>query len=134
MKKITLVLIRKWFDMIYSGIKHEEYRQITPYWCNKFLLDRGDQMPKKWWEIHLQPEPGYNPIEFIKEGIKEGELQFVNIYAIEFAHAYKNDRDKFTVHFEGFEIREGNPEWGAEKGTEYFVLKVKNIICSNIVV
>lgn len=32
---------KKWFYMVRSGEKTEEYREITPYWCNR-LLDLGD--------------------------------------------------------------------------------------------
>lgn len=32
MKVLHLTLEKKWFDMIASGVKKEEYRQIKPYW------------------------------------------------------------------------------------------------------
>lgn len=32
MKILHLTLKKKWFDMILSGIKKEEYREIKPYW------------------------------------------------------------------------------------------------------
>lgn len=32
MKTITLSLKRKWFNMIASGEKKEEYREIKPFW------------------------------------------------------------------------------------------------------
>ena len=32
MKILHLTLKRKWYDMIESGIKREEYREIKPYW------------------------------------------------------------------------------------------------------
>ena len=32
MKILHLTLHRKWFDMIVSGEKKEEYREIKPYW------------------------------------------------------------------------------------------------------
>ena len=32
MKTLDLVLKKKWFDMIASGEKTEEYREIKPYW------------------------------------------------------------------------------------------------------
>lgn len=38
MKTLTLSLKKKWFDMIASGEKTEEYREIKPYW-EKRLLD-----------------------------------------------------------------------------------------------
>lgn len=32
MKILHLTLKKKWFDMIASGVKREEYREMKPYW------------------------------------------------------------------------------------------------------
>lgn len=34
---LHLVLKDKWFQMYKDGLKTEEYRKITPYWCNRLL-------------------------------------------------------------------------------------------------
>lgn len=34
---LHLVLKDKWFQMYKDGLKTEEYREITPYWCNRLL-------------------------------------------------------------------------------------------------
>ena len=41
MKVLKLVLKKKWFDMILSGKKKEEYRERTRYWNSRFF-DRDD--------------------------------------------------------------------------------------------
>lgn len=33
---LTLPIKKKWWDMIASGEKQEEYRDITPYWAKRF--------------------------------------------------------------------------------------------------
>lgn len=33
---LTLPIKKKWFDMILSGEKKEEYREIKPYWTKRF--------------------------------------------------------------------------------------------------
>jgi len=35
MKTLRLVLMKKWFDLIASGKKSEEYRDISPYWTSR---------------------------------------------------------------------------------------------------
>ena len=35
MKILHLTLKKKWFDMILSGEKREEYREIKPYWMDR---------------------------------------------------------------------------------------------------
>lgn len=37
MKTLHLVLKRKWYEMIESGEKKEEYREIKPYWEKRLL-------------------------------------------------------------------------------------------------
>jgi hypothetical protein len=37
MKVLHLTLKKKWFDMISSGEKKEEYREMKPYWAKRFL-------------------------------------------------------------------------------------------------
>ena len=34
---LTLVLKSKWYDMIASGIKTEEYRENKPYWAKRIM-------------------------------------------------------------------------------------------------
>lgn len=34
-KKMVLTLKKKWFDLILSGVKTEEYREIKPYWTTR---------------------------------------------------------------------------------------------------
>ena len=36
MKTLTLAIKKKWFDMIASGVKLEEYREIKPYYQSRF--------------------------------------------------------------------------------------------------
>jgi hypothetical protein len=36
MRTLTLAVEKKWFDMIASGIKKEEYRAITQYFYSRF--------------------------------------------------------------------------------------------------
>lgn len=51
MKKVlNLVVTKKWFDMILSGAKNEEYREIKPYWIKRLTTncERGHEV---WREI-----------------------------------------------------------------------------------
>ena len=44
---IVLPIKKKWFDMIASGEKKEEYREIKPYWETRFIneLKRTADIP-----------------------------------------------------------------------------------------
>jgi hypothetical protein len=39
MKVLHLTLKKKWFDMIASGEKKEEYREMKPYWRKRLVKD-----------------------------------------------------------------------------------------------
>lgn len=42
MRILQLTLKKKWFDMIATGVKTEEYREIKPYWVNRFHNKKFD--------------------------------------------------------------------------------------------
>lgn len=40
MKKVlNLVVTKEWFNMIVSGAKNEEYREIKPYWIRRLTTN-----------------------------------------------------------------------------------------------
>lgn len=47
---LTLPIKKKWFDMILSGEKKEEYRKIKPYYTTRFRNVWG--YPAYWGETH----------------------------------------------------------------------------------
>ena len=42
MKTLTLSLKKQWFDMIKSGEKKEEYREIKPYYTSRLTIQASD--------------------------------------------------------------------------------------------
>ena len=43
-KTLHLTLKKKWFDLIASGEKKEEYREIKPYWRTRLVGKRFDRI------------------------------------------------------------------------------------------
>lgn len=79
-KELHLVLKHKWYDMIATGEKTEEYREIKRYYEKKFYNN------------------DYTHIVFHRGYTKTTMKYAINILTIGF----------------------GRPEWGAEKGKEYY--------------
>lgn len=53
MKKIlNLVVTKRWFDMIATGEKTEEYREIKGFWLNRLLLIKDDD-GEKYRKLHV---------------------------------------------------------------------------------
>ena len=115
MRALQLVLKKKWFDMIADGIKHEEYREITHYWADRILKD----YPIDWrFRMSVCIEAG----DFTMfQGKEFGGWDGVYFYL-----GYAKDRPKMYVPIERITIGTGNPEWGAEPGKSYFVIKLKD--------
>lgn len=42
MRILHLTLKKQWFDMIASGVKLEEYREMKPYWHKRLLQNKYD--------------------------------------------------------------------------------------------
>jgi len=100
---LVLMLKKRWFDMILSGVKKEEYRQVSEYWKVRFA----------------KVFPMY-PNSFIPTGGVAVKVEFRNGYGKKVPY--------FQAMCELSDIRQGKPEWGAEPGKEYYVLRIVEIL------
>jgi len=95
MKVLHLTLKKKWFDMISSGEKKEEYRGYSHYWVRRLFKDEVMPVFKDFDSVHFVNGGNFHP-----------------------------SHPSITVQCLGIEIREGRPEWGAVEGVKYFVIKL----------
>lgn len=112
---LILPIKRKWFDMITSGEKKEEYREIKPYY-NKCLGNKVIGFPFT--------------DEIVKnfKNIKQyDEKQFKNNIEIIFRNGYTYDSPSVKCRCK-VKVGQGNPKWGAEEGKEYYILEILEII------
>ena len=105
MKLLRLTLKKKWFDMIASGEKKEEYREIKPYWMNR--------LQRRYYDGMLD---------------ERGRLVFNHFDAVKFTNGYAKNSRSVTLECLGIEKELGMLSWGAEKDTKYFVIKLGEII------
>lgn len=120
MTTLHLNLKKKWFDMFLAGIKKEEYREIKQFWVSRFvnLLVVDHTKNKSHLELILS---------------EDYDKAFFNFFdTITFSNGYAKDRPQFVIELKGIEIREGKPEWGAEPGKKYFVLKTGQVLSGGI--
>jgi hypothetical protein len=98
MKVLHLTLKKKWFDMIASGEKKEEYREMKPYWQKRLVKDG-------YW--HSQRVKDFDIIRF-----RLGYAKNAPTMDFEFKGGYPSDY--------------GVPEWGGKEHTSarIFVLKL----------
>lgn len=98
MSVLDLVLKGEWYDMIESGEKKEEYREIKPYWVKRLIKSSS-----------------YGKNDNI----------FPKYEYVRFRRGYTNIKMLFKL--ECITKGVGNPDWGAPKGN-VFVLKFGKIL------
>ncbi len=104
---LTLPIKKKWFDMILSGEKKEEYREIKPYWTKRLLK---------------------TDIDFDIERLQE-QLRKKNSYldrTVIFRNGYSSNSPSIKCMV-SININYGKLEWGAEKDKLYYVLKILSV-------
>ena len=99
---LILPIKKKWFDMIISGEKREEYREISSYYKTRF---------KKIFNMY--------PYSFIPTGTDKQQIMLRNGYS---------RKSPFCIIAATLSVGVGKPEWGAERDKEYYVLSIHDVI------
>lgn len=102
MKILDLPLKAKWYDMIESGVKHEEYREIKPYWSKRLL---GFDVPL------FSHRCGYQ------------QCNAKDYTHVRFRYGYT--KRTMLREIESITIGYGNQDWGAPKDEQVFIIKLK---------
>lgn len=109
MNTLHLTLKKKWFDMILSGEKKEEYREVKDYWMKRLAGVDGCGT-------------SYN---FTILNNRENKCKEFDV--IKFKNGYAKDARSFTIECKGIEVKEGNRKWGAPN-YKVFAIKLGKII------
>lgn len=126
MTPLRLTLIKKWFDLIRSGHKPEEYREITVFWARR-LLKSTDEYCKPNYDLlvaDLLKIPKH-----CKDVLRAHKVEFKQFSHVEFKNGWARNgiaAPYFNIGFDGIEIGKGREEWGAED-RYYFVIKLGRI-------
>jgi hypothetical protein len=110
---LYLTLKSAYFDMIASGDKKEEYRDIKPFWvkrlCNEHIGSMGGDFMDKHKVIAYTFKP-FTHVLFARGGHFHPSIP------------------QMTLELIKIEIGIGCVNWGAEDGKEYFVIKLGKIL------
>ncbi len=105
---LILPIKKKWFDMIKSGEKKEEYREIKSYYTTRF---------KKIFPYNIQKNT--NEIWYLGNRTATQEIIFRN--------GYNSNSPKIKCKCK-LNIGQGKEEWGAEPGKEYYILEILEVL------
>ena len=109
---LILPIKRKWLEMIRSGEKKEEYRALTPYYSTRF---------RKLFTY--QPMDNTQTIAVIRAASsKDG----IHVRDIVLRAGYSLISPAIMVRGT-LVIGDGKPEWGAEPGKEYYVIRIEEV-------
>lgn len=115
-KALCLSLKKEWYEMIESGVKTEEYREVKPYWIER-LTRYGNNTPNgRLYADFMASSP-----EILKHNLERGEMSFVCYNVVRFSYGYTRRTMAFEIR--GITIGKGNPEWGAPD-KEVFIIKL----------
>lgn len=116
MKDLFLVLKSEWYDMIESGEKKEEYREIKPYWFQRLFQEK------------LNPKELAKVCEWLKGDGAGMPYMLLGPYpkdfdTITFQKGYSK-KNRMTFKFEGIAIDEPKPEWSGGMKGNHFIIKI----------
>lgn len=114
LKVLYLSLCSRWYSMIESGVKKEEYREIKPYWIKRLAVCKGNNSFEKTgfyckkancWSCLIRGD-GFHPVAYTH---------------VCFSYGYTDRRMLFAL--ENITVGQGHSEWGAPPDT-VFILKL----------
>lgn len=115
-KVLHLTLKKKWYDMIASGEKKEEYREIKKRIVS-LLCEKHDKSIISGGDI-IDNHTGQN-------------YSFKKFDVVKFVNGYGNHRPSILVQCLGIETGIAKPEWSDNWQGEVFVIKLGEIIKTN---
>lgn len=128
MKVLNLTLKKKWFDLILSGEKTEEYRDTKDYWAQRLLYAKEEIEWQCWSEMLDDMK---NP--FSRHNGPDELMDFFDVSpkdydTIHFVNGYGAARPNFYIELKSIKIQCGKEEWGAKKDKYYFVLELGKLL------
>lgn len=118
---LTLPIRKKWFDMILSGEKKEEYREIKEYYETRFRNLFG--------AITIYPSSIFSnrsKYELLQGEAVPEEIRKDRVQEIIFRNGYSKDSKEIKARCRLW-IGKGRPKWGASPGKQYYVLEILSV-------
>jgi hypothetical protein len=94
---LRLTLKKKWFDMIASGEKKEEYRENKEYWQNRLQRVNGMKLP---------------------------DNQCKHFEFVHFTNGYAKNAPTMLVECKGISIGKAKPEWSDNWQGDVFIISL----------
>lgn len=126
-KVLDLPLKKEWYNMIESGVKTEEYREIKPYWCNRLLYHTSLGVKEYWTDVLKQTHQFIEKYKDAKTPPTYNELLLRNYGIRDYTHVrfrYGYTKRTMTYEIKGIVIGRGKEEWGHTIEEDVFIIKL----------
>lgn len=111
---LHLTLKKKWFDMILSGNKNEEYRVLNLYWFTRLVDCDKDE---REYLFHS-----------CEKNIRFKKFDYIHFYN---GNAASLKYPNFIIECKGVSIKKTVPEWSDNYKSECFAISLGRIINAN---
>ena len=121
MRVLHLTLKKKWFDMIASDEKKEEYREVKMFWAARFLHGFSkSELSLNLGDLKSAYKTRFG--ETVLDAVKK------NFDAVKFTNGYAKNAPTITLEFKDISIGKAKPEWSDNWQGDVFIIKLGNII------
>lgn len=127
-KILHLTLKKKWFDMIKSGLKTEEYREIKDYWVRRLISLKEDMEYCSLDEFINDLNNPYYKHHGPEDCMRYFNAELKQFTVVEFRNGYRKDRPTITMKLKLISIGTGCTRQGAEKDKVYFVIHLGKVL------
>lgn len=103
---LQLVLKKKWFEMILSGKKPEEYRQVKEYWIKRLFVNH-----REYFTL-----------------LQNKEMKHCRFKTVKFRLGYATNAPQMTYEIKSLAIGKANPEWSENWPEDVFIIRLGNRI------
>jgi hypothetical protein len=124
-KTLHLNLKKKWFDMILSGEKKAEYRNITSYWLPRLFVNDD---PQRLDEGIIDEHINELSVEDFQVWMEWSGWKIRNFDTVTFSNGMTPPVPRFEIELDSITVDTGMEAWGATVGLNYFVLNLGEII------
>ncbi|MDZ7922719.1 MAG: hypothetical protein U5M23_01380 [Marinagarivorans sp.] len=120
LKILHLTINRKWFNMIKSGQKEEEYLEIKDYWAQQLIsfsryFDYDDLQ-----EIIENMRCPLTRHSSVSDLMSFFNIEFKSFDIARFKNGYAKNAETFDAKIQKITIAQGDPELGAEHIAKYY--------------
>lgn len=120
---LTLTVSKEWFDMIVSGEKNEEYREIKPYWVARLFHNNSNIIDVRYLATALAGRT-----DLLKKYIDAQRIVLKQYTHVLFINGYRKDSPRIEKEIES-SITIGKPKKGLCPSKwldhEFFIIKFK---------